>query len=180
MQIVTRAEAGPRLVALGAAGLALLLLFRVLRLFVSEPLALLATAATASAPYVLIYGRLLTTLTLATPLFLFALEAVLRRSLRDEPWRWHLPVTCVGLVLSSWDGVLGAATLSLYVAWVELRAGGWRRAANWRRAFVPGLVTAVTLAAVAAWLVWPTVAPRPWSGSSATAHRATCREPGSG
>jgi hypothetical protein len=154
VQLFTQAEAGPRLAALGAAGLALLLLFRVLRLFVSDSLGLLATAAIASSPYVLVYGRLLTTLTLATPLFLFALEAVLRRSLRGEPWRWTLPVASVGLVLSSWDGVLGAVVLSLYLAWVELHAGGWRSAAAWRRALAPGLAAAVTLAAVGAWLVW--------------------------
>lgn len=154
VQLFTEAEAGPRIAALGAAGLSLLFLFRVLRLLVSEPLALLATAAIASAPYVLIYGRLLTTLTLATPLFLLTLEAVLRRSLRGEPWRWSLLAAFAGLVLSSWDGVLGAAVLSLYLAWVELRAGGWRRAAIWRRALAPGLVTAVMLAAVGAWLVW--------------------------
>jgi len=154
VQLFTQAEAGPRLAALGAAGLSLLLLCRVLRLFVSEPLALLATAAVASSPYVLVYGRLLTTLTLATPLFLFALEAVLRRSLRGEPWRWTLPATFAGLVLSSWDGVLGAGVLSLYLAWVELQAGGWRRAAAWRLALSPGLAAAVTLAAVGAWLVW--------------------------
>jgi hypothetical protein len=63
-------------------------------------------------------------------------------------------VAFVGLVLSSWDGVLGAAVLALYLAWVELRAGGWRRAAAWRRALAPGLAAAVTLAAVGAWLVW--------------------------
>jgi hypothetical protein len=57
-------------------------------------------------------------------------------------------------VLSSWDGVLGAAVLSLYLAWVELHAGGWQRAAAWRRALAPGLAAAVTLAAVGAWLVW--------------------------
>ncbi len=154
VQLFTEAEAGPRLVALGAAGLSLLLLFRVLRLFVSQPLALLAMAVIASAPYVLVYGRLLTTLTLATPLFLLALEAVLRRSLRDEPLRWTLPVVFMGLVLSSWDGVLGAAVLALYLAWVELHAGGWRSAAAWRRALTPGLAAAVTLTAVGAWLVW--------------------------
>jgi hypothetical protein len=148
VQLLTQAEAGPRLAALVAAGLSLLLLFRVLRLFVSEPQALLAMAAIASAPYVLVYGRLLTTLTLATPLFLFALEAVLRRSLRGEPWRWTLPVAFAGLVLSSWDGVLGAVGLSLYLAWVELHAGAWRRA------IAPGLAAAVTLAAVGTWLVW--------------------------
>ncbi|MBN1207689.1 MAG: glycosyltransferase family 39 protein [Myxococcaceae bacterium] len=154
VQLITTNEAGPRLAALVSAGLALLLLFRVLRLIVPEPLALLSTAAIATCPYVLVYGRLLTTLTLATPLFLLALEAVLRRALRGEPWRWTLPGVLAALVLSSWDGVLGAAVLSLCIAWVELRAGAWRRASAWREALAPGLVTAVTLAAVAAWLVW--------------------------
>jgi hypothetical protein len=154
VQLFTQAEAGPRLAALGTAGLTLLLLFRVLRLLVQERLALLATAAIATAPYVLVYGRLLTTLTLATPLFLLALEAVLRRSLRDEPWRWPLVAVFAGLVLSSWDGALGAAVLALHVAWVELRAGGWRRASAWARALAPGLAAAVTLIAVGAWLVW--------------------------
>ncbi|WP_224366326.1 glycosyltransferase family 39 protein [Hyalangium versicolor] len=154
VQLFTLSEAGPRLAALGAAGLALLLLFRVLRLLVSEPLALLATAVIASSPYVLIYGRLLTTLTLATPLFLFALEAVLRRILRGEPWRWPLLAAFAGLVLSSWDGTIGAVVLSLSLAWAELRSGSWRRASAWGRALAPGLVTAVTLAAVGGWLVW--------------------------
>jgi hypothetical protein len=154
VQLITSGEAGPRIAALVSAGLALLLLFRVLRLIVPESLALLSTAAIATCPYVLVYGRLLSTLTLATPLFLLALEAVLRRALRDEPWRWTLPGVLAALVLSSWDGVLGAAVLSLCLAWVELRAGGWRRATAWRKALTPGLVAAVTLSVVGAWLIW--------------------------
>lgn len=154
IQLFTEHEAGPRLVALLCAALSLLLLFQVLRLFVPEPLALLASSAIATCPYVLVNGRLLITLTLATPLFLFALEQVLRRSLRGERWRWPLPATLVLLVLSSWDGVIGAAALSLVLAWAELRAGGWRTPRAWVRALAPGLVATVTLGAVAAWIVW--------------------------
>jgi len=154
VQLFGDGEAGPRLAALAAAGLALLLLFRLLQLFTSDGLALSVTAAIATCPYVLVYGRMLTTLTLATPLFLHALTVALRRGLLGERWRWTLPVTLAALVLSSWDGVIGAGAVALYLAGVELRAPREGESRSWSRALVPGLVVAVAVALVGAYLVW--------------------------
>lgn len=155
IQLVSEREAAPRLVALGLAALSLLLLFSVVRVVAGEGPALVATAVIATCPYVLGFGRLFTTLTLATPLYLFALRVALRRHLEGKPWGWSLPAALAGLVLSSWDGVLGAAAIGSYLAWVELRAGQETRGAGrWMRALAPLLAAGIALAAVVAYLVW--------------------------
>lgn len=154
VQSITASESGPRIAALIATGTALLLLFRLLSIFFPEPIPLVAVAAVATCPYVLVYGRMLTTLTLATPLIIMGLEPLLRHALRNEPWEWPLLPVLVLLVLSSWDGVIAAAMLSICAFWLGMAHGGWGRLTGWARALIPGCVAAATLAGVAAWLVW--------------------------
>lgn len=146
-------EAGPRLAAIACAVASLMFLYRALRYVAGAFDAFFALVAVATCPYVLLYGRLLTTVTLATPLFLLALNAALRRGIYGVPWRWTFPATLAALVLSSWDGVLGAVAIAAYVGWVErrdrVRLGGSRA-----RELTPALVTGLALALVAAYLFW--------------------------
>ncbi len=96
-------EGGPRLVALLAACGALLLLHRLLRRYFEPRAALVGLAVAAASTFALRYGRLLTTVTLAAPLFL---ALVLYR---DRKWS---PLLVALLVLSSWDGVIAAAVIT--------------------------------------------------------------------
>lgn len=96
-------EGGPRLVALLAACVSLVLLHRLLRLHFEPRAALTGLAVAAASTFALRYGRLLTTVTLAAPLFLAAI--LYART------RWG-PVFIALLVLSSWDGVIAAAIIT--------------------------------------------------------------------
>ncbi len=129
-------EGWARLLALVCAAASLVLLFRVLALTFEPRVALIAVAAVSVSGFLLEYGKLFTTLTLATPLFLALLLVTLRGG-RAPAWA---PLAAVLLVLSSWDGVLGAGAL---VAVLLLR----------QRAWVTGLCAAAALAFVAWHLV---------------------------
>ncbi|MBK7859310.1 MAG: glycosyltransferase family 39 protein [Archangiaceae bacterium] len=93
-------EALARLLGLGCACVSLWLLWRVLGRHFDARAALVGLAAAALSVFALRYGRLFTTLTLATPLFLALV--LLRKT------GWRLPLIAL-LVLSSWDGVIAAA-----------------------------------------------------------------------
>ena len=157
LQLVTAWEGLPRLAALIATALAIWLLFDILRLFVSQRIALLAVAATATTPYVLGYGRLLTTVTLVTPAFLGLLRIALLRSLTGKPWAWqYLALIPVAVVLG-WDGVLGAGAVIAFVGVVELREAQRRKDGRARavaRAAIPALVGLASLGTLAAYLAW--------------------------
>ena len=77
-------EGFSRLIALACAGATLFLLHRLLRRSFDPGVALAALASAALSTYLLRYGRLLTTLTLAAPLFVALLDLTLRR----ERTRW--------------------------------------------------------------------------------------------
>jgi hypothetical protein len=154
-------EGWPRLLALACATISLVLLFDILRSFVRDEIALAAVAVIATSPFVLAYGRLQTTLTLATPLCAFMLRAALRRSLCGEPWRWTFLIAVIAAVFSSWDGVLAAGAIVLYFTLVDLRAvhrgeGHVSRV----RALAPAAVGSIALALLCAYLVWANGGPR--------------------
>ncbi|MBL8956150.1 MAG: hypothetical protein JNK82_35580 [Myxococcaceae bacterium] len=119
-------EVGVRLLGLACVTASLLLLHRLLRRFFEPRVALVGLAAAASSVFALRYGRLFTTLTLAAPLYLALVVALV------EQWRerWVLPLVAA-LVLSSWDGVVAAAAAVL-----------------WLRRPAPAAVLAATLAFV--------------------------------
>jgi hypothetical protein len=148
-------EGWPRLLALACATISLLMLFDILRLFVRDEIALGAVAVIATSPFVLAYGRLQTTLTLATPLCAFMLRAALRRSVCGEPWRWTFPIAVVAAVFSSWDGVLGAGAIVLYITLIDLRAVHRGEGTVSRvRALAPAAVGSIALAVLCTYLVW--------------------------
>jgi len=103
-------EAGVRLLGLCCITVSLLLLHRLLRRCFEPHAALIALAAAAGSVFALRYGRLFTTLTLAAPLYLALCCAAV------EQWRtpWALPLLAA-LVLSSWDGAVGAAAVVLWL-----------------------------------------------------------------
>lgn len=118
-------EGWARLLALLCAAAALALLARVLRRFFEPGVALAAVAAVAASGFALHSGRMLTTLTLAAPLFLALLDAGLSwRASGKLPW-WASPVAAL-LILSSWDGWLGAGALGL-AALASARGRPWRQ-----------------------------------------------------
>ncbi len=155
IQTVTNWEGAPRLVALLLVGASLGLLFSILREYVTEGTALLSVSVVALSPWVLIYSRMLTTLTMATPLFVLLLRAVLYRMHFNRSWGFGTLLTIAGLVLSSWDGVIGAAALVAALSWIELRDAYRARAPirRWFRALVPPATWLITLAALFAYLI---------------------------
>lgn len=126
-------EALPRTVALLGLAVALWFLFRSLRLYVSEQTALVALSASAMTVYATRYGRLLTTLTLATPLFCAALFLVLRQRRDRASPHPALSLLIPALVFSSWDGVLGAAVVCTAVLWEEIRRARESGVSSWPR-----------------------------------------------
>jgi hypothetical protein len=156
-QLLGTWEGWPRLVALVLAGLSLFILCDTLCLFVPQARALLATGVVATSTFVLADARMFTTLTLATPLFLVLLRAALWRGLRGRPWRWTFLAAIVATVFSSWDGVLGAGAVVLYVTLVELRAARRRTPSGgpgWARVVAPAVVGTGALVVLFAYLVW--------------------------
>ena len=149
-------EGWPRLLALVLAGVSLFLLFRLLRRFAPEEMALLATAVIATSPFLLSYGRLLTTPTIATPLVLILLDGALARSMGGERWGGAYLAAIPLAFLSSWDGVLGAGAVVIYVTLLEIRDAYRHGAgpAGWFRALVPALVSFASLAALLAYFSW--------------------------
>ena len=132
-----------RLLGLASAVAALALLHRVARRLVSDDAALWTLSVAATSAYVLSNGRLFSTLTLAAPLFL----ALLDQLLASPRWRWPLPLLAAALVLSAWDGVVGAFAVAAVVAARDFRAE--RKV----RAFVPLAAAAAALALVLLYLV---------------------------
>lgn len=114
-------EGWPRLMALACAAATLCLLARVLRRSFEPRVAAAAVAAIAFSGFLLVHGKLLTTLTLATPLFLALLDVTLGALKGEPPPRWT-PAVAALLVLSSWDGILGGAVL---VTILVVRARAW-------------------------------------------------------
>ena len=103
-------EGFPRLLALLCCAATLALLFRMLRRFFDDDVALAAVAAVAACGFCLHSARMLTTLTLAAPLFVALLDAGLTwRATGKLPW-WATPLAAL-LMLSAWDGFIGAAAL---------------------------------------------------------------------
>jgi hypothetical protein len=154
-------EGWPRLFALACAAISLLIVFDILRVFVRDEIAVATVAVVAASPFVLTYGRLQTTLTLATPLCAFMLRAALRRSVCGKPWGWTFLAVIAAVVFSSWDGVLGSGAIVLYVTVVEIRAA-WRGdvSTSWARALSPALVGGVAVLTLCTYLVWANGGPR--------------------
>lgn len=154
-------EGWPRLFALACAAISLFIVFDILRLFVRDEVAVAAVALVATSPFVLAYGRLQTTLTLATPLCAFMLRAAVRRSVCGEPWGWSLLAAIAAAVFSSWDGVLGASAIVLYLSAVEVRAA-YRGdgTVSWARALAPAVAGGVAVLALCTYLVWANGGPR--------------------
>ena len=149
-------EGWPRLLALVLAGVSLFILFRLLRRFAPEETALLATGVIATSPFVLAYGRLLTTLTIATPLFLVLLDGALGRSLGGERWGGAYLAAIPLAFFSSWDGVLGAGAVLIYLTLLEV-GDAYRNESGrsaWFRALTPALVGSLSLAMLLAYFVW--------------------------
>ncbi|TMA71344.1 MAG: hypothetical protein E6J77_26390 [Deltaproteobacteria bacterium] len=155
-QLPGRWEGWPRLLALVLAGVSLLLLFHTLSRFAPEETALLATAVIATSPFLLSYGRLLTTLTIATPLFLVLLDGALGRLTGGERWGGVFLAAIPLAFFSSWDGVLGAGAVVIFLTLLEVRDayhhGSGR--SEWCRALAPALVGVVSLAALLAYFGW--------------------------
>ena len=122
-----------RLLGLFCAVATLGLLARVLSRFFSPTVVMASVAAAAMSVFVLRYGRLFTTLTLAAPLFLGLLEVTVRRT----RWPWWASLLVVALVLSSWDGVAAAGVLVIFQllasAHPERREGEARRESKGRQ-----------------------------------------------
>jgi hypothetical protein len=155
-QLPGRWEGWPRLLALALAGVSLLLIFRSVRRFASDDAALLATAAIATSPFVLAYGRLLTTLTVATPLFLVLLDGALGRSMAGKRWGGALLAAIPLAFFSSWDGVLGAGAVVTYVTLLDLRDAQRNDVdrSAWYRTFAPALMALLSLAVLLAYFGW--------------------------
>src|SRR5262249_17994549 len=155
LQLVTAREFAPRVVALLLVGISLALLYSILRRFVSEETSLLSVAAVSLSPWVLVFSRMLTTLTLATPLLLLLLRTVLRR-LKGEPyWKAAVPLTISALAFSSWDGVIGASALVAALSAIELRDAHRNPGSplRWLRALAPAFTLAVSVILVFAYLI---------------------------
>jgi len=114
-------EGWARLIALGCAAASLGLLYRVLRRSFEPRVALAAVVTISLSGFLLECGRLFNTLTLATPLFLVLLDVTLGALKGERCPRWTPGVAAL-LVLSSWDGVIGAGVL---VGVLLLRARAW-------------------------------------------------------
>ncbi len=156
LQLVGPWEALPRLAAHGALALALLLLFRILKLSFDDTAALVGVAAAAGSGFALTYARLFTTLTLAAPLVLYLLWRALLRRRHGTPYGFGFYLAIVLAVFSSWDGVIGCAAVLAYVTWSEwaaARAGrlGWRAYA---KGTVPGWVGLASVLVLAGYLIW--------------------------
>src|SRR5258707_9826419 len=153
-QVLTDREAAPRLVALLLAGVSLGVLFSILRQCVSDVASLLSVAVVALSPWVLPYSRMLTTLTMATPLFVLLLRSVLQRLHQNRPFPVGTLIIIAGLVLSSWDEVIGAAPLVAVLSWIELRDAGRQRRpiGRWFRAVTPAVSFLLTLVLLFAYL----------------------------
>jgi hypothetical protein len=124
-------EGFARLLGLGCACSALWLLWRLLLQHFEARPALLGLAAAATSVFALRYGRLFTTLTLATPLFLALL--LVRKPHRGpnvgsppgsprHAIHWA-PLLVALLVLSSWDGVVAAGVVA-FISVFEAARGG--------------------------------------------------------
>jgi hypothetical protein len=103
-------EAVPRALAVLCVIAALWLVYMICRRETSAFAALLAVGFASCFPYVLVYARLLTTLTIAAPLFLWLLYEVLGK-------RRTVPVSAAAmlLALSSWDGVIAGSAVCAFV-----------------------------------------------------------------
>jgi hypothetical protein len=118
------AEFLPRLFSLLGAAATLALLAKVLRRFFSLEVSVASVAVVAASGYLLHDARMLTTLTLAAPLFVALLDAGLSWRERGAMPKWAALVAAL-LVLSAWDGFLGAAALCL-AALTQLRRQSWK------------------------------------------------------
>lgn len=135
-------EGWARLAALSCTAATLALLARVLRRFFEPNVALAAVAAAAASGFALHSGRMLTTLTLGAPLFLALLDAGLAWCATGKLRWWASPAAAL-LILSSWDGWLGAGALGL----AALASARGRR---WRQLLAPSF----SAAAAAAFVAW--------------------------
>jgi hypothetical protein len=155
IQTVSTSEVAPRLVALLLVAVSLALLFSILREYVTEATALISVSVVALSPWVLIYSRMLTTLTVATPLFVLLLRAVLHRLHFQRAWGTGTLLTTVGLVWSSWDGVIGAAALVAVLTGIDLRDAYRAHASirHWIRALAPFAIWLSALVALLAYLI---------------------------
>jgi hypothetical protein len=121
LQRISRGDALPRTVALGLFGAALYFLFQTLVLFVSGGPALVAVAAVATTSYALVYARMLTTVTICTPLVCAMLWAVSRRAVQGHRWgAWLYGAVVLG-IFSGWDGFAGTLAVLAAAVVVELR-----------------------------------------------------------
>jgi len=155
IQTITNWEGAPRLLALVLVALSLAVLFSMLTNYVSETTALVSVAVVALSPWVLIYSRMLTTLTVATPLFAVLLRSVLLRVHGNRAWGVPTLLVIAALVLSSWDGVIGSAVLVATLSWAELRDAfrGNLRGRAWLRVIAPAIAWTTTLAALLVYLI---------------------------
>jgi hypothetical protein len=152
LQLLGSWEGWPRLAGLLCLVVALYMLLCTLRLLVSNEAALLGVAMAAGSGFALTYGRLFTTLTLATPLFMAMAYLLVRRIVRREPPGWPLPVLLFLCIFSSWDGVIGAAAIVVALGIAELRDRAIAGAI--KRAIVAASVGVAALALLLAYLVW--------------------------
>ena len=155
LQLVTDREYAPRVLALVLVGVSLALLFSILRQYVSEETSLLSVALVTLSTFVLTYSRMLTTLTMATPLFILLLRSVLRRARGESSWGIGTLLNIAALVFSSWDGVIGAATLVTALSAIELRDAYRNHLpfGRWLRTLSPAVTFLLMLCLVFAYLI---------------------------
>ena len=120
LQLLGPWEGWFRVFALAGTTLSLLLIFLILRQLLDELPALVGTVVAATSVYVLQWGRMFTTLTLATPLYLLLLLLFVRRVFAGQRLHWLFFVLIPVTAFSSWDGVCGAGAIAGAAALYEL------------------------------------------------------------
>jgi hypothetical protein len=121
VQLLGRWDGWFRLFALSWAAAALLILYRTMRELVAEELALAGTLVAATTGYLLSWGRMFTTLTLAAPLFMWLLYCALGRIFHERKLPRSFWPVLVLTTFSSWDGVAGAGAIAGVLALDGLR-----------------------------------------------------------